>query len=170
MARLTDDVKAQNEEAVRAAMDRLLRGDLPNGGKPDLKTLAAEAGVPRTGFYAKKNRDGSERPGPYQHLGEEFERRLRTLQEAGQITDPRAAQIERLKAQVVELKKRVTRRDEALAELTEFKTLAISRLAAQYTEIEGLRRQATAVDNIRSLPGTRNGAAPVARDYSTGGL
>ncbi|MFB8777954.1 hypothetical protein [Streptomyces broussonetiae] len=79
MARISDETRTRNEQAIRAAMDRMLRGELPPGGKCDLKTLAAEAGVTRTGFYPKKNRDGTERPGPYQHLGEEFERRLRAL-------------------------------------------------------------------------------------------
>ncbi|MFF2787661.1 hypothetical protein ACFVT6_12955 [Streptomyces sp. NPDC058049] len=160
MPRITEDTRNRNEASIRAAMDRLLTGDLPPGGKCDIKTLADQAGVSRTAFYPKKNRDGTTRLGPYQHLGEEFERRLRTLQEAGQITDPRAAQIERLKAQVAELKERVTRRDEAVAELTEFKTLAISRIAAQHHEIERLRAQARPVGNVRSLPATRNGAAP----------
>ncbi|WP_411121821.1 hypothetical protein [Streptomyces sp. x-19] len=46
----------------------------------------------RTAFYPKKNRDGTTRPGPYQHLAEEFERRLRTLREAREVVDPRIAQ------------------------------------------------------------------------------
>lgn len=110
----------------------------------------------RTGFYPKKNRDGTSRPGPYQHLGEEFERRLRVLQEAGQITDPRVAQIERLKTQVIELQGRVSRRDEALAELTEFKKVAISQIAAQHAEIERLRAQVSDAGKVRSLPASRS--------------
>ncbi|MFB7634656.1 hypothetical protein ACFC0M_27415 [Streptomyces sp. NPDC056149] len=160
MARLTSDERERNEEAVRAAIDRLLSGDLPPGGKCDLKTLATAAGVSRTAFYPKKNRDGTTRPGPYQHLAEEFERRLKALQEAGQIVDPRAAQIERLKAQVAELKERLAKRDEALAELAAFKTLAISRLTAQHQEIEHLREQAAAVGNVRRLPAARSTTAP----------
>lgn len=99
MPRISEDAKSRNEAATRAAMDRLLAGDLPPDGKSDLKTLAAEAGVSRTAFYPKKDRDGSARPGPYQHLAEEFERRLRAFQEAGEVADPRVAQIERLKTQ-----------------------------------------------------------------------
>ncbi|WP_371617190.1 hypothetical protein [Streptomyces sp. NBC_00454] len=159
MPRITEDTRNRNETSIRAAMDRLLTGDLPPGGKCDIKTLADQAGVSRTAFYPKKNRDGTTRPGPYQHLGEEFERRLRTLQEAGQITDPRAAQLERLKAQVAELKERVARRDEALSELTGFKTLAISRIAAQQGEIERLRRQIAGAAGIRRLPVPRGGPA-----------
>ncbi|WP_405738567.1 hypothetical protein OG422_01020 [Streptomyces sp. NBC_01525] len=158
MARLTEEDKARNEAAVRAAMERVLSGDLPPGGKCDLKTLALMAGVTRTGFYPKKARDGSERPGTYEHLAEEFERRLRALQETGEIVDPRAAQIERLKAENAQLRKRLANRDEQLAELTDFKTLAISRLAAQHDEIERLRERATADGNVRSLP--RRGGTP----------
>ncbi|MFF4352524.1 hypothetical protein [Streptomyces sp. NPDC001530] len=103
--------------AVQGAAGVLLRGELPPGGKCDLKTLALESGVTRTGFYPKKNRDGTTRPGPYQHLAEEFERRLVALQQAGQTVDPRIAQIQRLKAQVAELKEHLANRDEVVAEL-----------------------------------------------------
>lgn len=89
MGRISDSDRARNEDAIRAAMDRLLRGELPPGGKCDLKTLAFESGVTRTGFYPKKNRDGTTRPGPYQHRAEEFERRLKTLQQADEIVGPR---------------------------------------------------------------------------------
>ncbi|MGA5442365.1 hypothetical protein ACPCKW_23000 [Streptomyces griseoincarnatus] len=160
MGRISDSDRARNEDAIRAAMDRLLRGQLPPGGKCDLKTLAVESGVTRTGFYPKKNRDGSTRPGPYQHLAEKFEQRLAALQQAGEIVDPRAAQIERLKTQVAELKERVTKRDEALAELTAFKTLAVSQIAAQHAEIERLREALAAPSNVRALPTTRGGTAP----------
>lgn len=163
MARISDETRTRNEQAIRAAMDRLLRGELPPGGKCDLKTLAAEAGVTRTGFYPKKNRDGTTRPGPYQHLGEEFERRLSALQEAGEVTDPRAAQIERLKAEVVELKDRITARDEKIRELEGFRTQAVSRLTAQHEEITRLRRQGAQSDearNVRRLPGVGSRTAP----------
>ncbi|MFF1375557.1 hypothetical protein [Streptomyces sp. NPDC058308] len=117
--------------------------------------MAAEAGVTRTGSYPK-----GERPGPYQHLAEEFERRVKEAQAAGIVIDSRASQIERLKAQVAELKERVAERDADLVELTAFKNLAISRLAAQHQEIEQLREQAAAADNVRRLPAARPGSAP----------
>lgn len=160
MGRISDSDRARNEESIRAAMDRFLRGELPPSGKCDLKTLALESGVTRTGFYPKKNRDGTTRPGPYQHLAEEFERRLTALQKADEIVDPRAAQIQRLKTQVTELKDRLTKRDEALAELTAFKTVAISQLAAQHDEVTRLREQAAALGNVRRLPAARGGTAP----------
>ncbi|MFE9429004.1 hypothetical protein ACFYNO_39345 [Kitasatospora sp. NPDC006697] len=152
MARINEETRTRNEEAIRAAADRLLRGELPPGGKCDLKTLAAEAGVTRTGFYPKKNRDGTERPGPYQHLAEEFERRLAALQDAGEIVDPREAQITRLKADNADLRGRVTRLHARVTELVEFQTLAVSRIAAQHEEIERLRKTLANQGNITTLP------------------
>ncbi len=146
MARITDETRKHNEAAIRAAMDRLLRGELPPGRRCDLKTLAAEAGVPRTGFYPK-----GARPGPYQHLAEEFERRLAALHAAGEIPDPRDAQIARFKASVEALRRRVAARDEEIAQLTRFKDLALSRLAAQHDEIQRLRIQRDAPDNVLAL-------------------
>ncbi|MFI6690090.1 hypothetical protein [Streptomyces sp. NPDC050485] len=155
MGRLTAETRARNEASIRAAVDRLLAGAIPPGGGCDLKALAAEAGATRTGFYPK-----GERPGPYQHLAEEFERRVKDAQVAGIVTDPRASQIERLKAQIAELKERIGERDADLAELTAFKTLAISRLVAQHQEIKQLREQAAVVGNVRRLPAARPGTAP----------
>jgi DNA repair exonuclease SbcCD ATPase subunit len=160
MGRISEDTRARNEEAIRAAMDRLLRGDLPPGGKCDLRTLASEAGVPRTAFYTKKNRDGTTRPGPYQHLAQEFERRLTALRDAGSVPDSRAAQIERLKEANTALKSRLGQRDAELETLKDFKRRALSQIAAQHLEIERLREQAAAVGNIRRLPSSRSGTAP----------
>ncbi|WP_073224361.1 hypothetical protein [Streptomyces sp. NBRC 110465] len=163
MARISDETRTRNEQAIRAAMDRMLRGGLPPGGKCDLKAFAAEAGVTRTGFYPKKNRDGTERPGPYQHLGEQCERRLRALQDAGEVPDLRTAQIERLKAEGARLKDRVAARDAALRELEDFRVHAVSRLAAQHEQITCLRgqvAQAGEAGNVRHLPGAGDRTAP----------
>ncbi|MFE2746281.1 hypothetical protein ACFXKS_24045 [Streptomyces scopuliridis] len=56
MGQLSSTERRRNEEAIRAAMGRLLRGEVPPGGRCDLKTLVAEAGINRTGFYPKKDR------------------------------------------------------------------------------------------------------------------
>ncbi|MFD6228817.1 hypothetical protein ACFWFZ_18310 [Streptomyces sp. NPDC060232] len=160
MARISEQTKQHNEGAIRAAMDRLLRGELPRGGRCDLKTLAAEAGVTRTGFYPKKDRAGNERPGPYQHLAEEFERRVRAAQEAGEIIDPRDAQIERLKAENAGLRERLAANRDTIAQLTVFRTVAVSQLAAQYEEIKRLRNALDGAGNVRTLPrGGRIGPA-----------
>jgi hypothetical protein len=148
MGRLDRETRARNEAAIRTAMDRLLRGDIPPGSGCDLKTLARQAGVPRTGFYPK-----SGRPGPYQHLAEEFERRLASLRQTGKATDPRDAQIARLKTENTRLKERLADQETTIAELNAFKTRAISRLTAQHAETERLRQHRQA--NVRELrPGT----------------
>ncbi|MFE6156618.1 hypothetical protein [Streptomyces sp. NPDC057889] len=160
MARISDEVRCDNEAAIRQEMDRLLTGQVPAGSKCDIKTLAAQAGVARTGFYPKRNRDGSPRPGPYQHLAEEFERRLAELREQGVVPDPRAAQIERLKEQVAGLKKRLTARDEEVDGLTDFKQRALSQIAAQRMEIDRLREFLAAPSNVRALPPSPRAEAP----------
>ncbi|MER6031546.1 hypothetical protein [Streptomyces sp. NPDC001851] len=157
MPRISGEDRARNEEAIRAAMDRLLRGELPPGGRCDLKTLAAEAGVTRTGFYAKRNRDGTTRRGPYQHLAEEFERRLKALQDAGAVPDPRDGQITRLKQDNATLRERVSARDAEIAELKEFRGRALSQIAAQDAELRRLRRQLES-GTVRRLPAA--GQAP----------
>ncbi|MEV7188766.1 hypothetical protein [Kitasatospora sp. NPDC093102] len=155
MGRITEETRVRNEVAIRAAMDRLLRGEIPDGSRCDLKTLAQESGVARTAFYPKKNRAGTVRPGPYQHLAEEFVRRLAALRQTGTSPDPRDAQVARLKAINAALLHRVRDRDGQLKELTAFKQHALSRIAAQHLEIERLRgelQRASATEAARSTP------------------
>ncbi|MGC4950017.1 hypothetical protein ACLQ2N_27935 [Streptomyces sp. DT224] len=47
-----------------------------------------------------------------------------------------------------------------MEQLTGFKQLAISRLAAQHEEIERLRRQITDGANVRALPAAADRTAP----------
>jgi hypothetical protein len=152
---LTTEQRRRNEASIRAAMDRLLLGQLPARGGCDLKTLAREAGVARTGFYARTDPQGNQRPGPYQHLAEEFQRRLADLREAGIVSDPRELQITRLKAENARLRERVRERDARITELIEFKERALSQLAAQHEEILRLRQRADSPNNVRTLPTAR---------------
>ncbi|MEN8656158.1 hypothetical protein ABCR94_37710 [Streptomyces sp. 21So2-11] len=151
--RISDDQRCQAEDRIRTAMDRLLRGEVPPGGKCDLKTLAAEAGVNRTGFYPKGGR-----PGPFQHLAEEFAQRRDRLQAAGQAPDPREAQIAQLKQTVTDLRKRLAEHDAELDELRGFKQRAVSQLAAQHQEIDRLRQQLarTSHPQVAELPRPRS--------------
>ncbi|MEV7783600.1 hypothetical protein [Kitasatospora sp. NPDC088351] len=127
-------------------MDRLLRGEIPPGGRCDIKTLANEAAVDRTAFYGAR---------PYTHLREEFERRLQALQQAGEVTDPQEAQIADLKAEVTALKERLARSAGTIDELTDFRARALARLAAQHEEIVRLRGTADAASRITRLPTVR---------------
>jgi hypothetical protein len=93
--RVTAEQRQRNEVRIRAAMDRLLRGDVPTDGRCDVKTLAREAGIDRTAFYGSR---------PYTQLREEFEARIEQRRQAGDVRDPRDAQITRLKQENQALK------------------------------------------------------------------
>ncbi|MGV9384928.1 hypothetical protein ACWDRB_54615 [Nonomuraea sp. NPDC003707] len=132
-------------------MDRLLRGDLPPGGKCDIKTLARESGIDRTAFYGNR---------PYAHLREEFETRLAAIHDAGDTPHSRDAQISRLKAEITTLKERLTRRDQTIDELADFRIEALSRLAAQHEEILQLRLQDDRDAQVRRLPTRTTSTGP----------
>ena len=144
--RITTEQRTENQNRVRAAMDRLLRGEIPPGGSCDIKTLARAAGVDRTAFYGSR---------PYAHLRTEFEDRLRQLQETDQTPDPRAAQITRLKADVDRLKERLAEADRTIADLTDFRGQALARLAAQHDELLRLRETANGTHRVVRLPTNR---------------
>ena len=141
--RISAAQRIQNENRIRAAIDRLLRGEIPPGGSCDITTLAREAGVDRTAFYGSR---------PYTHLRAEFEHRLRQLQDTGQKPDPRTAQIGRLKAEVDKLRTSLAQANSAIEELTDFRTQALARLAAQHDEILRLRAAAAPKANVARLP------------------
>jgi hypothetical protein len=144
--RITAAQRVQNENRIRAAMDRLLRGEIPPGGGCDVKTLAAQAEVDRTAFYGNR---------PYAHLRAEFEHRLQQLHKAGDTPDPKAAQITRLKTEADKLRNRLTQANSAIDELTDFRTQALARLAAQHEEILQLRAATEPNIKITRLPTTR---------------
>ena len=141
--RLSRQQLADNEAKIRAAMTRLLSGDIPPGGKCDVKTLAGAAGVDRTAFYGSR---------PYAHLRTEFERRLKELLDAGERPDPRDAQAARLKDEITRLKERLTQSDATISELTGFRSQALARLAAQHNEITRLRQEVRLAAGVRRLP------------------
>jgi hypothetical protein len=148
--RLSPQQRHASETRIRQAMDRLLRGDLPPGGKCDIKTLAREAGIDRTAFYGTR---------PYTRLREEFENRLHTIRQAGNTPDTRDAQIGRQKDEINALRERLTRHIATIAELTSFRTAALSRIAAQHDEITRLRRETTPA-SIRPAPRHRTAPPP----------
>jgi hypothetical protein len=138
--RITEEQRRQTEQRIRAAVERILGGNLPAGGRCDLSTLAAEAGVSRNTLYTT-----------YAHLKEEFENRRERLRDAGSVVDPRSERIDRLTEDVTDLRRRVSHRDATIRDLTDFKTLAIARLAAQHEEITRLRVQLASHGNIAPL-------------------
>jgi hypothetical protein len=151
--RLSRQQLADNEAKIRAAMSRLLNGDIPPGGKCDIKTLALQAGVDRTAFYGSR---------PYAHLRTEFEQRLEELLHAGERPDPRDAQVARLKDEVARLKERVAQSDAIISELVGFRGQALARLAAQHDEVTRLRQDVRLAAGVRRLPAP----APSAREQN----
>lgn len=144
--RITAAQRVENENRIRAAMDRLLRGEIPPGGACDIKSLALAAGVDRTAFYGDR---------PYAHLRTEFEHRLQQLHHAGQTPDPKTAQVKRLKADVDKLRSQLAQSNSTIEELTGFRTQALARIAAQHEEIQRLRTVANSNANVTRLPATR---------------
>lgn len=141
--RLSRQQLAGNEARIRTAMTRLLNGDIPAGGKCDIKTLAATAGVDRTAFYGTR---------PYAHLRTEFEQRLSGLLDAGERPDPRDAQVARLNNEIARLKERLARSDATISELADFRGQSLARLAAQHDEITRLRQEVRLAAGVRRLP------------------
>jgi len=141
--RLSRQQLADNEAKIRTAMTRLLNGDIPPGGKCDIKTLAGTAGVDRTAFYGSR---------PYAHLRAEFEQRLKELLDAGDRPDPRDAQAARLKDEIARLRERLAQSDTTISELSGFRDQALARLAAQHDEITRLRQEVQMPARIRRLP------------------
>jgi predicted RNase H-like nuclease (RuvC/YqgF family) len=141
--RLTPQQRLDNEAKIKAVMNRLLNGDMPPGGKADVKTLAREAGIDRSAFYGSR---------PYARLREEFEQRLRELDQAGEQPDPRDAQVTRLKDEIARLKERLAQSAATITELTDFRGQALARLAAQHDEITRLRHDLLRAATIRRLP------------------
>ncbi|MFI6859608.1 hypothetical protein ACIBKZ_06820 [Streptomyces sp. NPDC050421] len=150
--RISAAQRAENENRIRAAMDRLLRGEIPPGGKCDVKTLASEAAVDRTAFYGNR---------PYALLRLEFERRAQALQDAGEIPDRREAQIVRLKAANNRLKDRLEQSEQRNDELSEFRAQALARLAAQHEEIVRLREAAAGTNRVARLPAARTASTVI---------
>lgn len=141
--RITASQRQANETRIRAATDRLLRGEIPADGGCDVKTLAREAGVDRTAFYGNR---------PYAHLRVEFEQRLAAQQRAtGERPDPRDRQINHLNTEITALKRRLEQATSSLDELTDFRARALAQLAAQHEEITRLRTRAAAANQVTPL-------------------
>jgi hypothetical protein len=152
--RLTRQQLLDNEAKIREAMARLLGGDIPPGGKCDVKTLALAAGIDRTAFYGSR---------PYAHLREEFEQKIQDIQQAGEQPDPRDAQATRLKNEITQLKERLTRSASTITDLTSFRDQALARLGAQHDEIVRLRHDLQRAATIRRLPAPATPADPAGK-------
>lgn len=127
---LSPEQRDQIERRVRAAIDRLLAGQIPVGGACDVKTLAREAGISRAALYRT-----------WGHLKDEFEKRRAAAWTAGQQPDPREARIARLRDLNQRLTSKLARTHNELSQLKERHQLALSALAAKDDELQRLRRE-----------------------------
>jgi DNA repair exonuclease SbcCD ATPase subunit len=118
------------EAKIRAAMQQLPSGPVPDNLKCDIKSLCVLAGVRRATFYRA-----------YPHLKAEFDQQRTAAQQSGQQPDPRLARIERLKAELATLRERLNTRNAEIADLKQFQASALSQIAAQHSEIATLRQR-----------------------------
>jgi chromosome segregation ATPase len=131
---LSPEQRDQIERRIRAAIDRLLTGQIPVGGACDVKTLAREAGISRAALYRT-----------WGHLKDEFEKRRAAACAAGQQPDPREARITRLREQNQRLTHKLARTHTEFRQLKERHQLALSVLAAKDDEVQRLRRQLSTI-------------------------
>lgn len=127
---LSDAQREQAERRIRAAIDRLLAGQIPPGGGCDAKTLALEAGISRASLYRT-----------YPHLKEEFERRRDAALVGGGHPDRREQQIGRLREHNTRLTAKLAQAAVELREERAARQQALSALAAADDAIQRLRRQ-----------------------------
>ncbi|MEV6549247.1 hypothetical protein AB0M57_11100 [Streptomyces sp. NPDC051597] len=127
---LSQDQRDQTERRIRAAIDRLLAGQIPVGGACDVKTLAREAGISRASLYRT-----------WGHLKDEFEKRRAAAWAVGQQPDPREARIARLRDLNQRLTGKLAHTHTELTQLKERHRRLLSVLAAKDDELQRLRRQ-----------------------------
>ncbi|WP_043916090.1 hypothetical protein [Kitasatospora griseola] len=127
---LSQDQRDQTERRVRAAIDRLLAGQIPAGGACDVKTLAREAGISRASLYRT-----------WGHLKDEFEQRRAAAWAAGRQPDPREARIRRLRDLNQRLTGKLARTYSEFTLLKERHQVLLSVLAAKDDELQRVRRE-----------------------------
>ncbi|MEU3862931.1 hypothetical protein AB0F03_37585 [Streptomyces sp. NPDC028722] len=140
---LSHQQRDQIERRIRAAIDRLLAGQIPLGGACDAKTLAREAGISRASLYRTWGR-----------LKDEFEKRRAAAWAAGRQPDPREARIARLRDLNQRLTGKLARTHTELTQHMERHRLLLSVLAAKDDELQRVRRE---LSSPAPVPATRQG-------------
>ncbi|MFF9556405.1 hypothetical protein ACF1DY_11365 [Streptomyces albus] len=134
---LSLEQRDQSERRIRAAIDRLLAGQIPPGGACDVKTLAREAGISRASLYRT-----------WDHLKDEFEKRRSAAWASGQQPDPREPRIARLRDLNQRLTGKLAHTHTELTQLRERHRLLLSVLAAKDDEVQRLRRELSTVASV----------------------
>ncbi|MHA7295197.1 hypothetical protein [Arthrobacter sp. HLT1-21] len=126
----------QTEDRIRAAIRRLLDGEVPPGMKRDIASLCSLANVSRATMYRT-----------YPHLKAEFEQQRSLRDKGGPSPSSPPEQQQRLQSERTRLQFRLAETARKVRELENFKELALSRLAAQNEELLRLRSNSTNVEN-----------------------
>ncbi|CAL9651463.1 hypothetical protein [Streptomyces sp. enrichment culture] len=142
---LSQPQRDQAERRIRAAVDRLLAGQIPEGGACDVKTLAREAGISRAALYRT-----------WGHLKNEFEQRRAAAWTAGHQPDPRAARIGRLRDLNQRLTSKLARTNTELTLFKQQHRRLLSVLAAKDDELERLRRELSTFARTHGGPARDN--------------
>ncbi|MFJ4585090.1 hypothetical protein [Streptomyces echinatus] len=146
---LSQQQRDQIERRIRAAIDRLLAGQIPPDGACDVKTLGREAGISRAAHYRT-----------WAHLKDEFEKRRAAAWAAGQQADPREARIARLRDLNQRLTGKLTRTHTELTRLKERHQLVLSVLAAKDDELQRLRRELSTFGRASTAPVPLHSSSP----------
>lgn len=130
----------QVEDRIRAAIQTLLAGEIPIGMNRDITSLCALAGVPRATLYRT-----------YPHLKAIFEEQRSHLQDATHSTNTDAETRQKIRTEKDQLQLKLAAMTNKVHELEHFKSIALSRLAAQHEEILRLRSQHTKAGNMQRI-------------------
>lgn len=133
--------RLQAEERIRAAIKTLLGGEVPPGMNRDITSLCALSVVPRATMYRT-----------YPHLKAEFEEQRSRLYETASSPVHKAERHQELQSEKDRLQRKLAEMTSKVHELEDFKSTALSRLAAQHEEILRLRAYCMDGNNkVRSI-------------------
>lgn len=132
--------RSQVEDRIRAAIHTLLSDEIPTGMNRDITSLCALAGVPRATMYRT-----------YPHLKAIFEEQRSHLQDRVHSTNTDGETHRKMRAEKDRLQLNLAKMTNKVQELEQFKSTALSRLAAQHEEILRLRSHQTKAINVQSI-------------------
>lgn len=140
----------RNQRRLREAAERLLAGRArTSDGKLTLKSLAAEAGLPRQYLY----RDA------YKAIADEFDEQARQVLSHSGTPDERLAEVERLQKELTATRAAAIEERRRTRLAREETRAAASQIAFLTVQNDALREQLRAQATISTIDGTERSAA-----------